>query len=404
MPDILFLAHRVPYPPNRGDKMRSFHMLRHLAGEARIHLGAFADDDADLAYAEALRPLVATLHIQKRGPRLPLMLGGLARALPLSVAAFASADMQRFVDRTLASRRINAILAFSSQMAQFVPEAPGCRFVMDFVDMDSAKFAAYAAQHGGPKRWLHAREAALLQAFEIETARRADLSLFVSEAEAALFRGAAPGADVAALSNGIDLAFYDPATPRALAAGPKTDSAPLIVFTGQMDYPPNVEAVTLFARETLPRIHRAVPDARFVIVGRTPTAAVRALARDGVVVTGAVDDVRGWLAAADVVVAPLRLARGIQNKVLEAMAMAKPVVASPAAFEGIAARAGEELIVVDGVEAEAAAVIALLGDPARARAIGAAARARVEARYGWDATLAPLAALVGIAPLQAAAE
>ncbi len=399
MGDILFLAHRVPYPPDRGDKMRSFHMLRHLAGRGRVHLGAFADHADDQTHVHALRETVSSVHVERRPARAPAMARGLLTGQPLSVAAFASPGMRRFVERTLATAAIDTIVAFSGQMARFVPEAlDGRRFLMDFVDMDSAKFAAYAAQRRGPAAWLDAREARRLAAFERDVAARADASIFVSAAEATLFARAAPCARVAVVENGIDLARYDPAFPPAPDAGP----GPLIVFTGQMDYRPNIEAVTIFAEQAMPLIRAARPEARFAIVGRDPAPAVRRLAgtgadggaNGGVTVTGTVPDVRGWLAAADVVVAPLRLARGIQNKLLEAMAMARAIVASPAAFEGIDAVPGRDLLVADGARAEADAVLALLADPPRAAALGAAARARVEARYGWAARLAALDALL----------
>ncbi|MGB3927420.1 MAG: glycosyltransferase, partial [Sphingobium sp.] len=167
------------------------------------------------------------------------------------------------------------------------------------------------------------------------------------------------------------------------------------VFTGQMDYRPNVEAVDSFARQTLPAIRSLHPNARFAIVGRNPTPQVQALGQlPGAVVTGAVPDVRGWLAAADVVVAPLRIARGVQNKVLEAMAMARPVVASPQAAEGIDARDEAHLLVAANPAEEAAKIVALLADPARAAALGRAARARMEQRYRWSATLAGLPAML----------
>jgi sugar transferase (PEP-CTERM/EpsH1 system associated) len=249
---------------------------------------------------------------------------------------------------------------------------------MDFVDLDSAKFATYAADSNGPMRWMMRREAHLLGRHERMVAARVDASLFVSAPEAALL----PGSRV--LENGIDTDFYDPATP------PVAAPQPLIVFTGQMDYRPNVDAVSWLVRHVLP----LVPGAHFAIVGRAPTAAVRALAGERVTVIGEVADVRGWLAAADVVVAPLKLARGIQNKVLEAMAMARPVVASPAAAEGID-HAGT-IRVADTPAAYAEAIRALLGDRAAANALGRAARAQVLARYGWEARLAPLDAIIGL--------
>jgi sugar transferase (PEP-CTERM/EpsH1 system associated) len=389
MPGILFLAHRVPYPPDRGDKMRSYHLLRHIAARAPVHLVTFADDAADMAHAEVLRPIVASLHVERRTRSTPLAaMVALASRRPVSLAAFDSPRMRRAVAQLIGD--VDGVFAFSGQMAQFVPRDCPRPFVMDFVDMDSAKFEAYSAAAAFPIGWMHAREARLLAGFEAQTARRADISLFVSEAEARLFRDRARLADgrVAALGNGIDLSFYDPAA--EFARIDWAGRGPLIVFTGQMDYRPNVEAVTLFARETMPAILKRVPAARFAIVGRAPTAAVRALGGlPGVDVIGSVSNVRSWIAAADVVVAPLRLARGIQNKVLEAMAMARAVVASPAAFEGIDAVDGRDLIVAKA-GGEAQTVIALLADAERRTELGAAARARMVSRYAWDAALAPL--------------
>ena len=269
-------------------------------------------------------------------------------------------------------------------MAHYVPVGMSPRFVMDFVDMDSAKFAQQGAGGHGLSGLALRQEAKRLLAFEIATAKRADASIFVSEAEAGLFR-AKTGLPAQTIENGVDAAHFAPGT----VASADTPH-PLIVFTGQMDYVPNVEAVTAFIRDVLP----SLPTATFAIVGRAPTAAVRALAAPNVIVTGEVADTRPWLAAADVVVAPLALARGIQNKVLEAMAMGKAVVASPAAAEGIDAEVGAELLVAETPTAQAAAIGALLTDPLHARAVGTAARDRVCARYSWAARLAPLAELV----------
>ena len=384
MADILFLAHRVPYPPDRGDKIRSYHVLRHLAARHRVHLAAFADDEADMAHAEALRPLVHRMHVEihRRG-RAGALLRGLVTRAPASVAALASRSMGQFIDEVLTGEPVDRVYVFSGQMAQYAPEDRP--FVMDFVDMDSEKFAQYArtATSGGMRR-LWGREAKRLATYEREVAGRAVVSLFVSEPEAQLFRERTRLSPecVQVLENGIDLDHYRPQP----VDGPRE---PLIVFTGQMDYPPNVEAVTGFARDVLPLIRARHPQARFAIVGRRPDPSLARLG-EGVEVVGEVPDTRPWLARAAVVVAPLRLARGVQNKVLEAMAMARPVVASPQAFEGIAAVPGDELVIADGVQAEADAVSVLLADPAGADAIGRAARARIEARYGWDARLASL--------------
>ena len=394
MSDLLFLAHRIPYPPDRGDKIRSWHLLRHLSGLVGVHLACFADDDTDASHLPALRAALGgrlgEVHVEVR--RTHTAAAG-ARALveqrPVSLALFDSRAMRGFVDRILESGRVGTVFGYSGQMAQFVPHGLRQRFIMDLGDVDSAKFAQYAAEGSGPMRWVHRREAKLLFAFERETAARADVTTFVSEAEAALFRDRTGLPNIRAVSNGIDLTFFDPAAGfEPLASG--KGQARVLVFTGQMDYPPNVDAVRWFAEEVLPQI----PGARFVIAGRNPTHEVWGLAGGRVEVTGAVADMRSWLAAADVVVAPLRIARGIQNKVLEAMAMARPVVASPAAFEGIEAETGRELIVADGAGAMANEIRRLLGAPDQAMALGRAARARVERSYSWEQRLAPLREIV----------
>ena len=404
---LLFLAHRIPFPPNRGDKMRSFHILRHLCRETRVHLGCFAEDDAEAAQVEALREAVGEglgeVHVERLGGgRLGWAARALRRGEPVNLAAFHSPAMARFAIAMLARPGLEAVYAFSVQMAQFVPPRRRQRFVMDFVDFDSAKYAAYAEGPPTPRRLVYRREAARLLAYERETAERADLSLFISEAEAELFlaRAQPRRSHVRVLANGIDLATYDPSFPFAHPA----PGGPLIVFTGQMDYPPNIEAVSHFAAHALPLIHRRRPDARFAIVGRNPSPVVERLAAaEGVIVTGEVPDTRPWLAAAAAVVAPLRLARGVQNKVLEAMAMARPVVASSAAFTGIDAVPGRDLVVADSDPDQARALLELIADPAAAERLGRAARACVESSYSWDAKLAGLPALLGLAPLEAAA-
>ena len=403
MSEILFLAHRIPFPPDRGDKIRSWHVLKHLAGLARVHLACFADDAADAAHLQGLRQALGDrlgeVHVGVRRVSKPVAAArALAGGKPLSLTLFDSARLRRFVADRLADPRISAVYAFSSQMAQFVPADARQTFVMDFVDMDSAKFEAYAAA-GGLLAPVHAREARTLSAFEGQVAARADACLFVSEAEAALFRDRTGAANVHTLANGIDSRHFAPdaAFPRLSQA--ERGEGPLLLFTGQMDYRPNIDAVRWFATEVLPRL----PAARFIIAGRNPATEVRALISDRVTVTGAVRDMRSWLAAADVVVAPLRIARGIQNKVLEAMAMARPVVASSAAFEGIDAEPGRDLLVAGEPDAMAEAIAGLVQRPDRAAALGIAGRQLVVDRYAWDARLAPLERLVFPAEVKRAA-
>lgn len=391
MGDILFLGHRLPYPPNRGDKIRGYHVLRHLASHQRVHLIAFADDPRDLAPSAALEAITHDPAIVWRSKsRMHAAAEAMLRGTPMSLTAFANAEIRAAVTRVLAEHPIETIYVFSSQMAQYLPANPRQRVIIDFVDMDAAKFEAYASGSAGLLRWLLRREAKLLLRHDAAVARTADASLFVSEAEAALFRDRTGAGNVLAVENGIDTDLFDPAADFA-----RVDLAsPAIVFTGQMDYRPNIEAVGWFVEDILPLVRRVCPDVRFAIVGRAPSDPVCALGtRPGVIVTGEVADVRGWIAAASVVVAPLKLARGVQNKVLEAMAMARPVVASQAAAEGI--DHADTIRIGETADAIAAAVIELLQHPTAADCLGAAARAQVQARYSWAARLAPLDALIG---------
>lgn len=399
MAEILFLVHRAPWPPDRGDRIRSWHMFQALAKLAPVHLAALADNAVEAAVArEKMAPLCKSLAVEVRNISRPLALAqALLRGEPVSNRLFRNVALARHIGKLMRQSRPTHIVAFSGQMAQYIPASFDGPVLMDFVDVDSAKFETYAQQDKRqPLNWVHLREAKKLEAYEAQIARRVDASLFVSEAEATLFRSRSGlAADrVCAVENGIDTDRFDPALKQAsVGAG----EGPLAVFTGQMDYRPNIDAVRWFATHVFPQIRQHHNQARFAIVGRAPTDEVRALAKlPGVIVSGEVPDVRPWLAAADAVVAPLLLARGVQNKVLEAMAMARPVVASGAAATGIDAAPGEHLLVADSASDMAHAVRNLFDDRAAAARMGQAARDRMIARYGWDARLAPLGELLGL--------
>jgi polysaccharide biosynthesis protein PslH len=377
MGDIAYLAHRLPYPPDRGDRIRSWHVLKALAKLAPVHVFALLDDEADRVHVHMVESIAASVTaVHRRKSKLMAVGEALLTGGSASVAAFVDNDLKQIVEARLGA--VDTVYAYSSQMAAYVPNDFRGRFIMDFVDMDSAKFAAmgFAAR----------QEAKRLLQWEIETAKRADVSLFVSDAEASLFTRET-GIMATGMSNGIDLDHFAPGV-----VPPVEVQAPLIVFTGQMDYAPNVEAVTDFAKEALPHIHMMFPDTKFAIVGRAPTEAVKALACSTVIVTGEVPDTRPWLAAASLVVAPLRIARGIQNKILEAMAMGKPCLVSAGAAQGIDAVDGREFAIASDFGEEA---LFLLKNPDRAADMGTAARLRMEQSYSWDVQLAPLAGLVG---------
>ena len=397
--EILFLAHRIPFPPDRGDKIRSHHILKALAELAPVHVGCFAETAGDRAQESALAALAQSHCLPTRSKPLPLAgCEALLGARPISLTAFRHRAMAEFVARTLRERPIDTIYVFSGQMGQYVPADWEGRLISDLGDVDSAKFEAYGAEKPGLGGWVYRREDRLMRGEEERLARISDRTLLISDAEAALLRSRLSTGStgrIEVLGNGVDFAAFDPSegTPHPeLAATP----GPHFVFTGQMDYAPNVAAVQRFAKAILPEIRRTHLAAQFHIVGRAPAAEVRAL-EDGctVRVWGEVPAVQPFVAAADIVVAPLTIARGVQNKVLEALAMARPVLLSPEAATGIPATDGVHFAVAESDEAFAAHALRLLADRAAASTMGAAARRFVIERMSWPAMLEPLPALVG---------
>jgi len=395
---ILFLAHRLPFPPDRGDKIRSHHVLKALARIAPVHVGCFGETIADKAAELELAEIAESHCMPMRDKPLPLAgIEALVRREPVSLAAFRHPALSGWIMRTLARHAIDTIYVFSGQMGQYVPESWSGRLVVDLVDVDSAKFAAYADEAGGPVGWIHAREERLLAAEEARLAARADHTLLISEAEAALFTSRLPPesrANISVLGNGIDSRMFDPA---GVAPHPVlTEPGPHIVFTGQMDYPPNVEAALRTAERLMPLIRTVHSTAQFHIVGRAPAPELTALeGRNGARVWGEVPDVKPFLAGADLVLAPLTIARGVQNKVLEAMAMALPVVLTPATAAGIPGTDGIHFAIAETDEALAERALALLSDELAALTLGQAARRFVVEEMSWSAMLAPLPGFLG---------
>ncbi|WP_028484266.1 TIGR03087 family PEP-CTERM/XrtA system glycosyltransferase [Thioalkalivibrio sp. ALE17] len=392
MDDLLYLVHRIPWPPNKGDKIRSHHILRYLAQHYRVHLGTFIDDPADAAYLPELKRICTTVcarPLPRRRAQLRALTGFLSGE-PLTVPWYRDRELARWVRTTLTRQPVACAVAFSSAMAQYLPEGGGRTRVVDFVDVDSDKWTQYAPTRRWPMSAVYRREGRRLLDYERQVAQASDASLFVSPAEADSFRQRAPEAAdrVHALNNGVDAAFF---APEAVAgSNPYVAGARTIVFSGAMDYWPNVDAVVWFADHVLPGLRAEHPGVEFCIVGSRPAPEVAALAaRPGVTVTGFVDDVRPWIAHATLAVAPLRIARGVQNKVLEAMALGRPVVASPQALEGLTATPGHEVVAAD---AEPLAFLEAVSGYLRAPdpALGQAARARVLADYDWARNLAHL--------------
>ncbi len=400
--EILFLSHRVPFPPNRGDKIRSHHIVRHLASLAPVHVATFADNAADLAEAAELSALAASHCLILRNKSLVRAgIEAVASGRPVSLTAFHSAELFAYVRKVLAERPIRTIYAYSGQMGQYIPADFTGRVVFDFVDVDSAKFEAYAETGKAPRRWIDAREGRLLAAEEARLALRSEVSLLVSNEEAALFRArlnprSRSVCDVRALPNGIDSQLFDPALGQP-AAQMLACNGPRIIFTGQMDYAPNISAAVRAIERLLPKLRQQFPAASFHVVGRNPPAELLAHhGTGGVHVWGAVDDIRDWLAAADLALVPLELARGVQNKVLEAMAMALPVVLTASAATGIGGSDAKHYAVAECDADLIDRVATLLVSPPKAKAMGLEARRFVVEGLSWQATLAPLAAMLGL--------
>jgi sugar transferase (PEP-CTERM/EpsH1 system associated) len=401
MQDALFLAHRIPYPPDKGDKIRSFNILRHLAQRWRIHLGCFIDDLDDRAYLDWLAPLCAQICAVPFHPewRRFLALRGLLDGRPLTFPYFSSRRLAHWVEQVRAEHTPSLEFAFSSGVAPYLPRSGGSGRplrVVDLVDLDSEKWRAYAASGKGLAARLHAREACRLAAAEVALSRSMDAVLLVSEAEAGDLcqRPGVELPNVHVLGNGVDTDFFDPAPSFPT---PISDSGPALVFTGAMDYRANIDAVVWFADAVWPVLRAARPDLRWWIVGTKPDRQVQTLAaRQGIVVTGRVADVRPWLAHATLAVAPLRIARGLQNKLLEALAMGRSVVATSSAATGLDPATRAILTLADEPIAMADAILQLLDDPGLRVARGTAGRRRMIEAYGWSARLSTLDRLLGV--------
>jgi sugar transferase (PEP-CTERM/EpsH1 system associated) len=389
MAKLLYLVHRMPYPPDKGDKVRSYHLLRHLVARHEVYVGTFIDDASDEPHISTLRSICAGLHVAPLNPRAAKLrsLSGLLTGDALTLHYYRDPGLANWVRRTIGEQRIDTTVVFSSSMAQYVDGFTNMRTLVDFVDVDSAKWAQYAGTHGWPLSWLYHREATRLLACERRIAASAQRSFFVTETEASMFRTLAPECAhrIEPMCNGVDAEFF---APDPCLASPFTAGELPIVFTGAMDYWPNIDAVTWFAQDVLPVLRRLHPNLRFHVVGRNPSSDVRALAGEAVAVTGTVPDVRPYLQHAAVVVAPLRVARGIQNKVLEAMAMARPVVASSVCVQPIDARPGLDLLCAADADQFVQLITDLLASRLDADAIGRAGRLRVLERYTWSAHLA----------------
>lgn len=384
---ILYLAHRIPYPPDKGDKIRAYHQIRHLARDHEIDLCTLIDDPADRRHVTDLRELCARVTAIDLPPRRARLRAGLAllSGRPFSPAFFREPELARRVAEQARATRYDAVVLFCSAMGGLLPPElvrSGVPILADYCDLDSAKWRALARAGNPARRLAFAREGRALARHEARLGRRCRAVVFATPLEAEDFLalpGGGSAADVRVIANGVDHARF------ARGAGAPS-ATPSVVFTGAMDYLPNHLGALWFIDRVWPRIHSAMPCARLRVVGRDPRRDL--LRRDGtpgLEITGTVPDVRPYLHEAWLAVAPLRVARGVQNKVLEAMAAGVPTLISPAVSRGLEARGGEETLVADGEEAWAATVLRLLLAPCVRKGLARNGLEYVRRNHDWEA-------------------
>ncbi|MEW6326652.1 MAG: glycosyltransferase [Thermodesulfobacteriota bacterium] len=427
--NILYLAHRIPYPPNKGDKIRSFHEIKYLSTHHDIYLACLADDPADLSYARELERFCKTVDVVLIDPPKAKLksLFCLPVSKPLSVAYFYSKKLQQIIDHRLSTMSYDAIICFSSSMAEYVfktkhpsiiPPHPSLltpQLIMDFVDVDSDKWQQYSRHARWPFSWIYKLESRRLAAYEKKVAELFHHSIFVSKKETELFRSQNPGVmGVSAVPNGVDFTYFSPGSSNVSNTSNASNDSnvsnnsntfsdsnisddsnkPILLFTGAMDYYANIDGVVWFSKEVLPHLTERFPSLMFHIVGRNPAPEVRALENDHIKVTGYVEDIRPFYERATVYVAPLRIARGIQNKVLEAMSMARPVIATSRAFEGIEAVPGRDLLIADSRTEFIEKISLLLEDEQGRQSVATSARRTVEKNYSWERSVEMLERLI----------
>ena len=378
---VLFLSQRVPWPPDRGDRITTCHFLGHLlARGAEVYVGCLAEDPRDLEAAETLRARVRDICAPRihRSQRKLTSLRGLVTGEALTLPFFRDRRLSRQIAKWRESAQFDLIYVYSSSMAQYALDHDKAVRLMQFAELDSDKWRQFAERSRGPGAFIYRREARTLLEFERRVARTFDESFVVSEVEKELFMQLIPEVEPVVLQNGVDVEHF-------ASAGDAERDPHTLVFTGVMDYEPNVDGVLWFVETCWPGVRQRFPDAKLLVVGSRPCRAIEELGqRDGIEVTGRVPETPPYFDRATVSIAPLRLARGVQNKVLEAMSMGLAVVSSPQAAQGLGDVPADTMIVADGAEATTAGCLRLLEQPAEARAMGQRAAHYIRQHFRWE--------------------
>jgi sugar transferase (PEP-CTERM/EpsH1 system associated) len=386
---ILFVSHRFPYPPDSGSKIRAFNMIRHLHSAHDVTVASMARSEGE---AEAGRGLAAyCTRYEMARVRTPLqivrMVASLRGSSTASSAYFHSPDLAGAIRTLLARDPADLIIVHSSSVAHYVAHVKGTIKLLDFCDMDSQKWLAYSNFKPFPLNLCYRLEGAKLEAEERRLAGAFDVCTVATQGELKTLAGYGTRVCADWFPNGVDINYFSP------SAEPYDPD--VISFVGRMDYYPNQRCVLDFCRQTLPRIRQRRPEAKFLIVGADPGAAIRRLARSpGITVTGSVPDVRPYLLRSAAMVAPLEIARGTQNKILEAMSAGVPVVTSSVAAGGVDAIPGCHFLVADSPSEVAAATLELMENPRRREEFAQAGRARVLSHHTWDRAMRQLDGII----------
>lgn len=396
--NILYLCHRIPYPPKKGDKIRSFNEIKYLSRNHRIFLGTILDRSSDEQYLEHLSPFCEEIFGYRSHPRMKL-LASLFSGKTLSVSNFYIKKLQNYVDRVFETRKIDAVICFCSSMAEYIFNTPGYRadglkgikLILDYVDLDSDKWYQYSKYTRFPFSTIFKLEHRRLFEYEKRINRSFHHSVFVAQREVNIFKERYVDLkNTCVIPNGVDLDYFYPEKGSGVSACKQRERAtpPVFVFTGVMNYFANEDGVQWFTNKIFPKIRAQIPGAKFYIVGNRPTRPVKRLGlKEEVTVTGYVDNIRNYYWMADICVIPLRIARGLQNKVLEAMACGKAVVATPNASEGIVCTHGKDILIANDEQFFADMVIRLANDPTERKFLGDNAVKNIKSNYRWDKQL-----------------
>lgn len=407
MKKILFIVHRIPYPPNKGDKIRSFNELKYLAQRHSVDLLCLADEPEDLKYKVDLEKLCDQVEVFPLNPQIAKIRGGIAllQGRALSSRYFYNKAMQKTFDAWLQTKEYDSIFCFSSSMAEYIFQSKTLsqlesvkqpQLVMDFCDVDSDKWQQYAGDSSFPLNKLYSLEYRRLLKYEQRIQNYFNHTVLVSTGEAELFYTHCPECkNLTVIPNGVDHQYFSPTFADSTVEPVAKRNSPSIVFTGAMDYPVNIKGVLWFVEEVWPHLQQRYPELLFYIVGSHPAAEIVALKeRTNIIVTGFVEDIRAYYKLADVCVAPLHQGRGVQNKVLEAMSMGKPVVATSKANAGVQAASDDHLLIADTAKDFTAMICRLLDDSQLASNIGRAARDYVVSRFDWETNILALEELL----------